>query len=85
MKIEPLGDYVLIEQDAAKAALDSGIILPTEVDTPPPPTGVIYASSTENLPAGTKVLFKPHMFDELVLEKKEFKVGSSQHVVAKLC
>ena len=85
MKVEPLGDFVLIEQDAAKAALDSGIILPTEVDTPPPPTGTIYASASKELEAGMRVVFKPHMFDELTLEKQTFKVGSAQHVVARLC
>lgn len=76
-----LNDFVVIEQDSPLKATESGIILPDEVDQETPPTGTVY-SGTPEIPIGSRVLFKPHMFDDLTLNKKQYKVGKSENIVA---
>ena len=81
MEIEPINDYVLIEQDAYKTESETGILLP-EHDETPPPTGTVYQAHKDSpVKSGDKVLFKPHMFDELVVNGKTYRTGSHLNIV----
>lgn len=89
MEIIPLWDYVLIEEEVVKNTSDSGIIIPGATDTEPTNIGTIrgmpsnmWSSTPSSLAVGVKVLFKPHMFDDVVMDKKHYRFGKQEHVVA---
>lgn len=82
MLIEPLDDYVVLEE--VKNEL-KGIILPENVDISPTKKAmVIGAGPTSKLSLGQLVLYKSYGFEEIEVDLKKYLVGKSENVFAVL-
>lgn len=89
MEIIPLRDYVLLEE-LESTKTETGIILPENADIEPTNQGKIVKVSLPStfvewgykFQEGDIVLFKRHMFDEVVVDKQKLLFGKQEHIVA---
>ncbi len=94
MKIQPLGDRVLIEphkQEGGK--LRSGLYLPETVDKERPEQGTVIAVGpgkmtdqgkrmTMNVKKGDKVLFTKYGPNEIKVDDKEYLIAREEDILA---
>ena len=93
MIIKPLREYVLLEE-IEQEETKSGILLTEDADIEKPNLakvlsiggGQIESITTSNLfftfKEGDTVLFKRHLFDEVVLDDKKYLIGKDEGIVA---
>ncbi len=90
MTIQPLQDYVLLEE--IKEEVKSGIILADDADIEKPNLAKVLAlgnilpnsdsTGTFGIAVDATVLFKRHLFDEITLDKKQYLIGRQDGIVA---
>lgn len=79
MTIQPLQDYVVLEELAPSDVTNSGIIVPTDIQSvnSTQQAKVVSHGADIKLPikVGDTVLFKHHAFDDIEVGKQTFKIG----------
>jgi co-chaperonin GroES (HSP10) len=83
MEIIPLQDYVLLEE--IHSEILSSIILPDNPDIERSNRCKIISKGEKVLLAvGETVLIKPHMFDEIEIDKKKYLIGREESIIARI-
>ncbi len=93
MKLKPLGNHIIVEQDAKEEMTASGILLPDSVSKERPERGTVVAVGPgkflENgnrqpmdVQVGEKVVFKKYAPDEVKIDEKTFLVITADDVMA---
>lgn len=82
--IKPLENYVVLEEEAIK--LDTQIVLTDNpnIDRPIIAKVVVAGPDVKKVKIEDRVMFKYHLFDEVVIEKKKYLVGKEEGIFA-LC
>ena len=92
MKIQPLGDRILVEVLEAKEKTKGGIVLPDTAKEKPQEAKVIAvgkgrtADDGKNIPleikAGDKILFGKYSGTEITVDDKEYLIMKEEDVLA---
>ena len=94
MKLNPLGDHVVIKALPAEEVTKSGIVLPATADKEKPEQGEVIAvgpgkwneDGDKRLPVsvkvGDKVVFKKYSPDEIEIDGEEYLILSESDLVA---
>mgnify|MGYP001560750479 FL=1 len=93
MKIQPLGDHILIEPLKQEEKTKSGILLPETAEKEKPEQGKVVAvgpgKTTDEgklipitVKVGDLVLFKKYGPDEIKIEDKEYLIASEEDILA---
>ena len=93
IEIQPLSDYILIEQIEEKKQTQSGILLPETSEKERPEQGKVIAvgpgrktSTGKIVPlsveVGQKVLFKKYGPDEIKIDDKEYLIAKEEDILA---
>ena len=93
MKIQPLGDHILIEPLKQEEKTKSGILLPETAEKEKPEQGKVVAvgpgKTTDEgkllamaVKVGDVVLFKKYGPDEIKIEDKEYLIASAEDILA---
>lgn len=82
--IKPLDNYVVLEEEAIK--LDSSIVLAegANIDRPIIAKVIAMGPDVTRVKLNDRVMFKYHMFDDVLIEKKKYLVGKEEGIFA-LC
>lgn len=98
MKLEPLGNYLVIQPIEIDKTTDGGIVLPDTIGEPSSLQGTIVAAGPgeSNMSAvgpqlkplsvkvGDKVLFRKQRFEKLELDGKVVYLGNEENIWAKI-
>ncbi len=91
MRLEPLGDRVVLKQLAAEATTKSGIVLPGQEKEKPQqaevvavgPGGMVDGKEiTMNVKAGDQVIYSKYAGTEVKLDDEEFIIVKQNDVLA---
>jgi chaperonin GroES len=88
MKLEPLGNRVVLKKEDSKEKTNSGIILPETAEEKRSQQGLVVALgkgrklSRLNLKKGNKVLFKEFGPTEIEVDKVEYLVADHDDILA---
>ena len=92
MKVQPLGDRILVEVLEAKEKTKGGIVLPDTAKEKPQEAKVIAAGKGKisedgkNIPlelkAGDKILFGKYSGTEITVDEKEYLILKEEDVLA---
>ncbi|MBU1039000.1 co-chaperone GroES [Patescibacteria group bacterium] len=93
MKLQPLGDHLVVKITKEDKTTKSGIILPDTVDKEKQETGEVIAvgpgklldngsRSPMEVKVGDKILFKKYALDEFKIEEEEFGTLQLSDVIA---
>jgi len=90
MKLQPLGDRIVVEPITAEENTKSGIILPDTVDKEKKAEGRVLAVGTGEkivkfgLKEGDRVIFGKYAGEEVKVDGVEYKVLGHEDVLAKI-
>jgi len=90
MKLQPLGNRVVVEPMSSEESTKSGIILPDTIDKEKKAEGKIIAIGDGekilklNLAIGDRVLFGKYSGEDVKVEEVEYKILSHEDVLAKM-
>lgn len=90
MKLQPLGNRVVVEPMSSEESTKSGIILPDTVDKEKKAEGKVIAIGDGekilklNLVIGDRVLFGKYSGEDVKVEEIEYKILSHEDVLAKM-
>lgn len=90
MKLQPLGNRVVVEPMSSEESTKSGIILPDTIDKEKKAEGKIIAIGDGekilklNLAIGDRVLFGKYSGEDVKVEEIEYKILSHEDVLAKM-
>ncbi len=83
VKIEPIADYVLAQQDEAITKTASGIFLPNQSQEKPKVAKVLAVGpEVKNVKVGTKIIYKTYSTNEVKFEKDEYILVKEEDVIA---
>lgn len=88
MKLEPLGNRVVLKKDESEGKTASGIILPETAEEKRSQQGIVVALgkgkklASLNLKRGDKVLFKEFGPTEMEIDKVEYLVADHDDILA---
>lgn len=88
MRIQPIGDRLLVESITEEETTKSGIVLPETVDKEKKAEGKILAVGAGekiaklNLKVGQRVLFGRYAGEEVKVDDQEYKILSHEDVLA---
>lgn len=85
MKIEPMGDMVLIEPIKNKKETDSGFLM-TEVENEKPEQGKVFAvgENVKKLKKGDVVVFSPYGPNEITIDNKDYLIAKEEDILARI-
>ena len=84
MKLQPLGDRVVLERISAEEKTAGGIVLPDSAQEKPRQGKVIAVGSGRLLPGGTRVPFQVKAKDHVLFSSyagSEIKIDGEPHLV----
>jgi len=83
VKIQPLADYVVAQQEAAEAKTASGIYLP-EAATEKPKTANVIAvgKKVDAVKVGDKILYKSYSTTDVKIEGQEYILVKEEDILA---
>ncbi len=90
MKLQPLGNRVVVEPMSSEESTKSGIIIPDTIDKEKKAEGKIIAIGDGekilklNLAIGDRVLFGKYSGEDVKVEEVEYKILSHEDVLAKM-
>ncbi len=90
MKLQPLGNRVVVEPMTSEESTKSGIIIPDTIDKEKKAEGKIIAIGDGekilklNLAIGDRVLFGKYSGEDVKVEEIEYKILSHEDVLAKM-
>jgi len=90
MKLQPLGNRVVVEPMSSEESTKSGIIIPDTIDKEKKAEGKIIAIGDGekilklNLTIGDRVLFGKYSGEDVKVEEVEYKILSHEDVLAKM-
>lgn len=90
MKLQPLGDRVVVKPVKAEEVTKSGIIVPETVDKEKKTEGEIVAIGSGekiaklNLKVGARVIYSQYGGSDYTLDKQEYKILSDEDLLAVL-
>jgi len=90
MKLQPLGDRIVVEAITTEESTKSGIILPDTVDKEKKAEGKVLAVGDGEkimklgIKEGDRVIFGKYAGEEVKIENKEYKVLGHEDVLAKI-
>ena len=90
MKLQPLGDRIVVEAITTEESTKSGIILPDTVDKEKKAEGKVLAVGDGEkimklgIKEGDRVIFGKYAGEEGKIENKEYKVLGHEDVLAKI-
>lgn len=94
MKLNPLGDHVIVKPIKAEEVTKSGIVLPGTADKDKPEQGEVVAvgpgkwneDGDKRIPVsvavGNRIVFKKYAPDEVNIEDEEYLVVSESDIIA---
>jgi chaperonin GroES len=88
MKLQPLGDRVVVKPTKAEEVTKSGIIVPDTVDKEKKTEGEIVAIGTGekitklNLKIGARVIYSQYGGSEYTVDNQEYKILSEDDLLA---
>lgn len=83
MNIKPLQNFVLLEELTEESKV--GIYIPEGADKESTQQAKVIALGDEvklKIQVGDTVMFKPFIFDEIVVEKKKYRIGEEKGIFA---
>lgn len=90
MKLQPLGNRIVVEAITTEESTKSGIILPDTVDKEKKAEGKVLAVGDGEkimklgIKEGDRVIFGKYAGEEVKIENKEYKVLGHEDVLAKI-
>lgn len=88
MEIKPLHDFLVIEEIIDKVPEVNGVafIVPDSVDRDPTKRATVLevGPGVQQVIKGDTVLVRYHLFDDVTLDKKVYKIGREEDVFAVL-
>ena len=86
MEIRPLRDFVILEEVLPPKETISGLII-ENVDLEPTKKAVVIKISKDirdktDIVEGDTVIYRPHLFEDVVLDKKKHLVGRLENILA---
>lgn len=81
--IQPLADYVVVQQEAAKAKTVSGLYLPDNAQEKPKVANVLaIGKEVKSLKVGDKVIYKSYSTTEVKIGSEEYMLVKEEDVLA---
>jgi chaperonin GroES len=81
--INPLGDYIVAEAEAAQTKTASGLYLPDSATEKPKIAKVVAVGKlAKNLKAGDRILYKGYSTTDVKVEGKEYILVKEEDVLA---
>lgn len=83
VKIQPLADYVVAQQEAAEAKTASGIYLPEAAAEKPKTANVIaVGKKVDAVKVGDKILYKSYSTTDVKIEGQEYILVKEEDILA---
>jgi len=84
VKINPIGDKLVVKPIKEEEKTKSGIILPESATKETPNMGEVVAVGelSENIKVGDRVLFSEYGYDKVELEEEEYYIMKEEKVLA---
>ncbi|MFO8073022.1 MAG: co-chaperone GroES [Polyangia bacterium] len=85
MKLQPLGDYVLLEQFEPEETTSGGIILPENAKQRPDEGKVVAlaADASDEIEIGDRVIYKKFSGEEIRIDGKPHRLVQAADILAK--
>lgn len=81
--IQPLGDYVVAQQEAAQTKTASGLYLPESAQEKPKTSKIVaVGKNVKELKVGDRIVFKTYGGTDLKLEGVEYAIIKEEDVLA---
>ena len=83
VKIEPIADYVLAQQEEAETKTASGIFLPSQSQEKPKIAKVLaIGSDIKKVKVGSRIIYKPYSTNEVKIGKDEYILVKEEDIIA---